>query len=263
MRRKEERTMLNPDTAARIRAIFVHDGSAVTVDEAASLLGWPLDTMDAAIKWQAIKLDERSKNEPRISRRELLEAAIDQWSLAEIKAALSRDEWKKLVSFCGAGYGALVIRDRDTLRAAAGQQAEEAAEAAALLRPEAEAAIRRRAERKRKAAVIVPEQFKRHRRTDGVREITMSALSDGDGGLVPMLRLRGRWLARLGFKNGMRVYVVAKAGALLLTSTDPAQMQEEATAQHQARVSGRPRLALAAPQPRADGGSAVRAVVEG
>jgi hypothetical protein len=78
MRRKEEGTVLNPDTTASIRAIFVHDGSAVTVDEAARLLGWPLDTMDAAIKWQAIKLDERSKREPRISRRELLEAAIDQ-----------------------------------------------------------------------------------------------------------------------------------------------------------------------------------------
>jgi hypothetical protein len=263
MRRKEEGTVLNPDTAASIRAIFVHDGSAVTVDEAASLLGWPLDTMDAAIKWHAIKLDERSKNEPRISRRELLEAAIDQWSLAEIKAALSRDEWKKLVSFCGAGYGALVIRDRDTLRAAAGQQAEEAAEAAALLRPEAEPAIRRRAERKRKAAVIVPDQFKRHRRRDGVREVTMSALSDGGGGLAPMLRLRGRWLAALGFKKGMRVYIVAKPGALLLTSTDPTQMQEEATAQQQARVSGTPRLALAAPQLRAGSGCAVRAVVEG
>jgi hypothetical protein len=247
MQRKQGRTTLAPETRANIRAIFVHNGESVAVDEAARLLGWGIDTMDAAIKWQAIKLDERSKNQPRISRRELLEAAIDQWSLAEIKAALSRDEWKALVSFCGAGYGALVVRDRDTLRAAAGHQAEQAAASAVLLKPAAEAELKRRAARERKAAVIVPEQFKRRRRTDGVREVTMTALSDGDSGLVPMLRLRGRWLARLGFKQGMRVYIVETDGAMIITTSDPAKVRKQSTAQL-------PRaLAAASPLPLADG----------
>lgn len=253
--------MLTPETRANIRAIFVHDGQSVAVDEAAALLGWDIDTMDAAIKWQAIKLDERSKNAPRISRRELLEAAIDQWSLAEIRAALSRDEWKALVSFCGAGYGALVVRDRDTLCAAAGRQAEHAAETAALLRPEAEAAFQRRAARARKAAVIVPEQFKRRRRTDGVREVTMTALSGRNGGLVPMLRLRGRWLARLGFKQGMRIYIVETPGAVIITTTDPAKARKQSGAQLPRALAGASPLALAAGDSQVTGAEGVHAAV--
>lgn len=253
--------MLTPETRASIRAIFVHDGQSVSIDEAAALLGWGIDTMDAAIKWQAIKLDERSNVEPRISRRELLEAAIDQWSLAEIKAALSRDEWKALVSFCGAGYGALVVRDRDTLRAGAARQAEHAAESAALLRPEAEAALRRRAARERKAAVIVPEQFKRRRRSDGVREVTMTARSDGGNGLVPMLRLRGRWLARLGFKQGMRVYIVETDGAIIITTSDPAKSRKQSGAQLPRALAAASPLALAAGDSQVTGTEGVRAAV--
>lgn len=222
--------MFTTDVAANIRTIFVHNGEPVAVDHAAKLLGWDIDTMDAAIKWRAVNLDETSLAEPRIARRELLEHAFDQWSLADIKAALSAAEWGALVAQCGEGYGKLVVCDRDTLRAAAGRHAEQAAATAALLRPAAEASIRRRAERERKAAVIVPEQFKRRRRIDGVREFTVTAMQVRYHDFVPFLRIRGRWLARLGFKQGMRIYITSAPGQLTITTTDPAADRRAARA---------------------------------
>lgn len=260
MKRKEGSTVLTPETRASIRAIFVHNGESVRVDEAAALLGWDLATMDALIKWQSVRLDDRSPDAPRITRRELLEQAIDQWSLAEIKAALSRDEWKALVSYCGAGYGTLVVRDRDTLRTAAARQAEQAAASAALLQPAAEAELQRRARRERKATLITPKQFKRRRRTDGVREVTMTALYAGNRDLVPMLRLRGRWLARLGFKQGMRVYIVETPGAIVIMTTDPAEMREKPGAQQPRALAAASRLALAAARNQAAEPLAVPAV---
>ena len=255
--------MLAPDVAAHIRAIFVHDGTPVTVDDAALLLGWSLNTMDEAIKWRAVRIDAGSEREPRISRRQLLEHAFDQWSLADIKAALSPAEWKALRRNCGTSYGRLAVCDRDTLRAAAERPAHDAVASAALLRPEAAATLRRRAERERKAKVIVPPQFKRRRRTDGVREFTLTAFEVRYRDLVPMLRLRGRWLARLGFKPGMRVYVVAQQGALLLTVTDPAAVQEQAGTQPKVRMRAASRLALAAPQHQIAGTLAVQDDAEG
>lgn len=239
--------MLAPDVAANIRAIFVHDCTPVTVDDAAVLLGWPLNTMDEAIKWRAVEIDAGSEREPRISRRQLLEHAFDQWSLADIKAALSPAEWKALRKNCGTGYGRLAVCDRDTMRAAAERPAHDAVASAALLRPEAAATVRRRAERERKAKVIAPPEFKRHRRTDGVRQFTLTAFEVRYRDLVPMLRLRGRWLARLGFKPGMRVYVVAQPGAFLVTTTDPAKGRGVSSASPAGVVSAASPLALPAP----------------
>lgn len=255
--------MLAPDVAANIRAIFVHNGGPVAVDEAAKLLGWDIDTMDAAIKWNAVSLDTSSPAAPRISRRELLEHAFDQWSLADIKAALSPAEWRVLKQACGTSYGRLEVCDRDTLLAAAERRSGNVVDSAALLRPAVASAVRRRAQRERKATVIVPEQFKRRRRTDGVREFTLTAFEVRYRNLVPMLRLRGRWLARLGFKPGMRVYVVAQQGALLLTATDPAEMQEQAGAQPKVRARAASRLALAAPYHQIAGTLAVQDDAEG
>jgi hypothetical protein len=247
MRRKKEGTVLHPDVAANIRAIFVHDGAAVTVDEATRLLGWPLATMDEAIKWRAVEIDAGSERDPRISRRQLLEHAFDQWSLADIKAALPVPQWKALVKHCGTRYGKLAVCDRDTLRAAAERPTLAAVASAALLRPEAEAKLQRDARRARKANVLVPKQFKRHRRTDGVREFTLTAFALRFRDFVPMLRIRGRWLARLGFKPGMRVYLVAQPGAFLITTTDPAKRRGELGASPAGALSAAAPLALPAP----------------
>jgi hypothetical protein len=75
--------------------------------------------------------------------------------------------------------------------------------------------------------------------------------------LVPMLRLRGHWLARLGFKQGMRVYIVATAGALVITATDPAKMRKQSGAQSARVLATAAPLAPAAPQRQEAGALAV------
>ena len=50
--------MLTREAIESIRAIFLQYVQPVTVDLAARLLGWNLDTMDAAIEWRAVTLDE-------------------------------------------------------------------------------------------------------------------------------------------------------------------------------------------------------------
>jgi hypothetical protein len=82
-------TVLERGVIENIRSIFIHNGEPVAVDEAAKLLGWHLATMDAAIKWRVVTLDDTSKGEPRISRAELVAQAIEQWPLADIRAALA------------------------------------------------------------------------------------------------------------------------------------------------------------------------------
>ena len=39
-------------------------------------------------------------------------------------------------------------------------------------------------------------------------------------GMVPMIRLRGQWLAAAGFKEGTRLRVVLAGGALVLVPED-------------------------------------------
>ena len=59
--------MLACEAIESIRSIFLQHVQPVTVDFAAKLLGWDLDTMDAAVKWRAVTLDENSLDEPRIA----------------------------------------------------------------------------------------------------------------------------------------------------------------------------------------------------
>ncbi|MBV9069411.1 MAG: hypothetical protein JO093_18705 [Acidobacteria bacterium] len=255
--------MLNPDEAANVRAIFVHDGGAVTVDEAAALLGWPLATMDAAIKWRAVTIDAGTDREPRISRGQLLEHAFDQWPLNDIKAALTGPQWRALRKRCGASFGRLAVCDRDTLRDAAAQPSRGSVASAALVRPELAAKLARAEKRKSKANVVVPEQFKRHRRDRDVRMFTLTRFEVRYRDFVPMLRIRGRWLARLGFKPDMCVYVVAQPGALLITTTHPAKLQQGQPDEQQPSVSSALRLALAAPQHQVARRSRAHGVAEG
>lgn len=222
--------MLEPNVTTNIRAIFIHNGEPVTVDDAARLLGWGGDTIDEAIKWNVIKLDATSHGQPRISRAELLEQAFEQWSLADIESALTRAEWKALVTRCGMQYDRLVVRDRDTLRSALRNDAERAAASAALLLPDKKAAAaRRNARAARVVSVATARRFARRRRTDGVREVTLTAFEVSYRDLVPMLRIRGRWLARLGFKPGMRIYITSAPGELVMTVVDPAAAERSST----------------------------------
>lgn len=39
---------------------------------------------------------------------------------------------------------------------------------------------------------------------------------------MPYFRVRGSWLAQLGFKPAMRLYIQASRGQLVITPTDPA-----------------------------------------
>lgn len=216
--------MLDADARANIRAIFIHKGEPVAVNEAARLLGWDLDTMDAAIKWGAVKLDNSSPDAPRISRAELLEQALDQWSIADIQSCFTRAEANAVLSPSSQRYQALIVRDRETVRAHVRAVLTETADAAALLRPELKAGARRRiAKRTPPGAVEAPPPAVRRVRVDGVREFTMTALHFAYRDVVPYLRMRGRWLARLGFKPGMRVFVATAPGQLVMSVTDPAE----------------------------------------
>ena len=83
--------MLESDIAARIRAIFLHDDSAVTIVDFIILLGWPISTFEAAVKSGEITIENHASAVPHISHAQLLEKARDQWSEAEIVEALGRD----------------------------------------------------------------------------------------------------------------------------------------------------------------------------
>jgi Toxin SymE, type I toxin-antitoxin system len=232
--------VLEPDVITNIRAIFIHNGEPVAVDEAARLLGWGIDTIDEAIKWNVIELDTTSHDQPRIRRAELLEQAFEQWSLADIESALTRTEWKALVTRCGVQYDRLVVRDRDTLRSALRNDAERAAASAALLLPDKKAAAaRRNARPSRRVSLANGRRFARRGRTDGVRVVTLTAFEVSYRDLVPMLRIRGRWLARLGFKPGMRVYITTAPGELVMTVSDPAAAKRS--------TAPRPQLAVVPP----------------
>ena len=237
--------MLEPTVAANIRAIFIHQGEPVPVDQAALLLGWDLPTIDEAIKWKAIRLDDSSPDAPRITRRELLEHAFEQWSLAEIGEALGPADADRVLGKKSERDPKLVIRDRDTARAAVLRTLESSG--SALLLPRAREAARRRvAKAQTISANDAPPRKSRPRRADGIREVTLTATEISYQNLVPLLRLRGRWLARLGFKPGMRVYIATAPGELVMTVTDPAAAAETSNAPRPQLVAVPP---LAAPQP--------------
>ena len=79
--------MLERDLSSSIRAIFLHDGQPVTPEDAARLLGWSLDDMDALIKWREVDVNATSAG-PRIMRAELVAHALRQWPLSLIQGAI-------------------------------------------------------------------------------------------------------------------------------------------------------------------------------
>lgn len=236
--------MLKPDIAERIRAIFLHDGSAVTIVDFVILLGWPISTFDAAVKWRVITIEDPTSAVPRISHAQLLEKAREQWSEAEIAEALGDDAPRVLAS-TQAPAGASFIRDAvrveplDTLQVVAAPSPAEML--AAGLRPPQRKPVPRRRTRTRVPAIAPappPLPSTRRRRADGVREATLTGFEVAYQDVVPMLRLRGRWLMRHGFKVGARIYITVAEGRIVITATDPAASREPARVDALRQVAG-------------------------
>jgi hypothetical protein len=82
--------MLEPTLIHRIRAIFLHRASRVTIAEAAGMLGWPRAEMDAALRNGEIEVVVTCSGK-RVELRELAAWALQQWPLTEIEEALGRD----------------------------------------------------------------------------------------------------------------------------------------------------------------------------
>jgi hypothetical protein len=82
--------MLDSALIQRIRAIFLHHESRVTIAEAAGLLGWSRAEMNAAIRNGEIEVIETCSGK-RIELRELAAYALQQWPLTAIEEALGRD----------------------------------------------------------------------------------------------------------------------------------------------------------------------------
>lgn len=82
--------MLDSALIQRIRAIFLHHESRVTIADAAGLLGWSRAEMNAAIRNGEIEVLETCSGK-RIELRELAAYALQQWPLTAIEEALGRD----------------------------------------------------------------------------------------------------------------------------------------------------------------------------
>lgn len=82
--------MLDPALSQRIRAIFLHHESRVTVAEAAGMLGWSRAEMNRAIRHGEIEVVETCSGKC-IELRELAAYALQQWPLTAIEEALGRD----------------------------------------------------------------------------------------------------------------------------------------------------------------------------
>jgi hypothetical protein len=82
--------MSDPALIERIRNIFLHHESRVTIDDAAQMLGWSPAQMKAAISGGDIEVVTTCSGKV-IEIRELAGQALNQWSLATIEAALGRD----------------------------------------------------------------------------------------------------------------------------------------------------------------------------
>lgn len=221
--------MLKPDIAERIRAIFLHDGSAVTIVDFIILLGWDISTFEAAVKWHVITVEDPAVAVPHISHAQLVEKAREQWSAAEIAEALGDDAPRVLASTHAPAAAASIIRDAvraepvDALPVVAALSPAEML--AAGLRPPHREPVPRRRKRPRVPAITPapPLPPTRRNRADGVREATLTGFEVAYQDLVPMLRLRGRWLARNGFKVGARIYITVAEGKIVITATDPAK----------------------------------------
>ena len=82
--------MLDPAIIERIRAIFLHHESRVTIAEAAGMLGWSRAQMAAAIQNGDIE-PVMTCSGKMIELRELAGQALNLWPLTMIEEALGRD----------------------------------------------------------------------------------------------------------------------------------------------------------------------------
>jgi hypothetical protein len=78
--------MLKPDVIERIRSIFLHEGSHVSLTRATALFGWSESEMSEAIRAGEIEVTKTS-----ICREELWAKALEVWSLEAIEEALGSD----------------------------------------------------------------------------------------------------------------------------------------------------------------------------
>lgn len=220
--------MLNPDITERIRAIFLHDGSAVTIFDFVILLGWPVTTFDAAVKWRVVTIEDPAAAVPHISHAQLVEKAREQWSEAEIAEALGDDGPRVLARTHAPASAASLICDAvrtepvDALQVVAPLSLDEMT--AAGLRPPRRVPVPRRRRRARVLAIAPPPPLPptRRNRADGVHEATVITACAGDSGSAPHVRLRGHWLSRFGFKPDARIYITPSPGQLIITLRDPA-----------------------------------------
>lgn len=83
--------MLEPDVAERIRAIFLHHEHRVTPDAAASLLGWSLEQMNAAINAEGINVVRTCGGKTMIELREIASYVSYEWPIHVIEKALARE----------------------------------------------------------------------------------------------------------------------------------------------------------------------------
>lgn len=82
--------MLGLAIVERIRGIFLHHESLVTIDTAARLLGFSAGEMIAAIDGGEIEVTATDAGD-RIDLRELVEWALQRWPLETIERALGRE----------------------------------------------------------------------------------------------------------------------------------------------------------------------------
>lgn len=82
--------VLDTTTIQRIRTIFLHHESRVTIADAAGMLGWTRAELNRAIRNGEIEVVETCSGK-RIELRELAAYALQQWPLAAIEEALGRD----------------------------------------------------------------------------------------------------------------------------------------------------------------------------
>jgi len=92
--------------------------------------------------------------------------------------------------------------------------ANEPALTATLRPPVRELPARRRREKAQPKVIVIYPKPRRSER--GERMFTVTTTIHGDE-LRPIIRLRGRWLARLGFKADTRLVVSEEPGRLVLT----------------------------------------------
>ena len=82
--------VLDTTIIQRIRAIFLHHESHVTIAEAAGMLGWSRAQMNRAIRNGEIEVVETCRGKS-IELRELAAFAFQQWPLTAIEKALGRE----------------------------------------------------------------------------------------------------------------------------------------------------------------------------